>query len=41
MDRRRFLKASAAVWALSRVPGHAAEILEKKRRVGLIGSGTL
>ncbi len=39
MNRRRFLMASGAALAWSRVPGFAAGMLEKKRRVGLIGSG--
>ena len=39
MDRRRFLKTSAAALAWSSLPSHAAASLEKKRRVGLIGSG--
>jgi predicted dehydrogenase len=39
MNRRRFLMASGAALAWARVPGFAAERLEKKRRVGLIGSG--
>jgi predicted dehydrogenase len=39
MDRRRFLKTTAAALAWSSLPSYAAESLEKKRRVGLIGSG--
>ena len=39
MNRRRFLMASGAALAWSRVPGLAAQMLQKKRRVGLIGSG--
>jgi predicted dehydrogenase len=39
MNRRRFLMATGAALAWSQVPGFAAEMLEKKRRVGLIGSG--
>jgi predicted dehydrogenase len=37
--RRRFLGISAAALAWSRLPGHAAELLDPKKRVGLIGTG--
>jgi predicted dehydrogenase len=39
MNRRRFLQLSAAGLALSTLGSHAAEILDQKKRVGLIGSG--
>ena len=40
MDRRKFLQASAAGLVLSSLGGHAAEFDDqKKRRIGLIGSG--
>src|SRR5213596_736107 len=39
MSRRRFLWASGAVLAWSRLPGYAAELADARRRVGLIGCG--
>jgi len=39
MSRRRFLWASGAALALSRLPGYAAELAEARKRVGLIGAG--
>jgi predicted dehydrogenase len=39
VNRRHFLKLSAATLALSGLGGFAADIVNKKRRVGLIGSG--
>jgi predicted homoserine dehydrogenase-like protein len=40
MNRRQFLRASAAGFALAGLSSHAAEVLGgKPRRVGLIGSG--
>jgi predicted dehydrogenase len=39
MNRRHFLKLSAATLALSGLGGFAADVVNKKRRVGLIGSG--
>ena len=39
MNRRKFLKASAAGIALSTMAPYAAEFAEQKKRVGLIGSG--
>jgi predicted dehydrogenase len=37
--RRRFLQAGAAALAWSRRPGHAAELADANKRVGLIGCG--
>jgi predicted dehydrogenase len=39
MDRRDFLKGSAAVLALSGVPAYAQQLAETRKRVGMIGSG--
>jgi predicted dehydrogenase len=39
MSRRRFLWASGAALALSRLPGYAAELADARKRVGLIGAG--
>src|SRR5687767_10203716 len=39
MNRRKFLKASAAGIALSTMAPYAAEFADQKKRVGLIGSG--
>jgi predicted dehydrogenase len=39
MSRRRFLWASGAALALSRLPGYAAELADARKRVGLIGTG--
>ena len=39
MSRRRFLWASGAVLAWSRLPGYAAELADARKRVGLIGTG--
>ncbi len=39
MNRRQFLATSAAALAWSRVPGYAAELVDQKKRVGLIGCG--
>jgi predicted dehydrogenase len=39
LSRRRFLLASGAVLAWSRLPGYAAELADAKKRVGLIGTG--
>jgi predicted dehydrogenase len=39
IDRRQFLKVSAAGLALSAVGGYAAEFADEKKRVGLIGCG--
>src|SRR6266853_6856176 len=39
MNRRKFLRLGAASLALSSLGGYAAEFAEKKKRVGLIGSG--
>jgi predicted dehydrogenase len=39
MSRRRFLWASGATLALSRLPGYAAELADARKRVGLIGTG--
>src|SRR5438093_13732441 len=39
MSRRRFLWASGAALAWSRLPGYAAELADARRRVGLIGAG--
>src|SRR5262249_38072017 len=39
IDRRRFLKLSAAGLALSALGGYAAEFADQKKRVGLIGCG--
>jgi predicted dehydrogenase len=39
MSRRRFLWASGATLALSRLPGYAAELADTRTRVGLIGTG--
>jgi predicted dehydrogenase len=39
MNRRQFLGTSAAALAWSRRPGYAAELLDAKPRVGLIGTG--
>jgi predicted dehydrogenase len=39
MSRRRFLWASGAALALSRLPGYAAELADTRKRVGLIGAG--
>jgi predicted dehydrogenase len=39
IDRRRFLKVSAAGLALSAFGGYAAEFADQKKRVGLIGCG--
>ena len=38
-NRRQFLLTSAAALAWSRRPGYAAELLDAKKRVGLIGCG--
>ena len=39
MDRRDFIKQSAALVALSGVPSYAQQFADKPRRVGLIGCG--
>lgn len=39
MSRRRFLWASGAALALSRLPAYAAELADARKRVGLIGTG--
>src|ERR1700694_981523 len=39
LSRRRFLLASGAALAWSRLPGYAAELADAKKRVGLIGTG--
>src|SRR2546421_4684629 len=39
MNRRKFLKTSAAALALSTLPNYAAEFADQKKRVGLIGCG--
>jgi predicted dehydrogenase len=39
IDRRQFLKVSAAGLALSALGGYAAEFADQKKRVGLIGCG--
>ena len=39
VNRRQFLGTSAAALAWSRFPGYAAELLDAKKRVGLIGTG--
>lgn len=39
MNRRQFLKTSAAGFALSTLPSYAQNFASPKRRVGLIGSG--
>ena len=39
VNRRQFLGTSAAALAWSRLPGYAAELLDAKKRVGLIGTG--
>jgi predicted dehydrogenase len=39
MDRREFIKQSAALVALSGVPAYAEQLADKPRRVGLIGCG--
>ncbi len=39
MNRRNFLKAGAAGLALSALAGYSAELVEQKKRVGLIGCG--
>jgi predicted dehydrogenase len=39
MHRRDFLKHSAAAVALSALPGYSAQVVDKRLRVGLIGTG--
>jgi predicted dehydrogenase len=39
MSRRRFLWASGAALAWSRLPGYAAQLADARKRVGLIGAG--
>src|SRR5918999_761861 len=39
MDRRDFLKHSAAAFAASSVPAYAEQLADTRKRVGLIGSG--
>jgi predicted dehydrogenase len=39
MQRRDFLKQSAAALALSRVPAYAEQLADTRKRVGLIGTG--
>jgi predicted dehydrogenase len=39
MNRRDFIKNSAAALALSRVPAYAAQLADSPKRVGLIGAG--
>jgi predicted dehydrogenase len=39
MNRRDFIKGSAAAIALSRVPKYAEQLAETRKRVGLIGTG--
>ena len=39
MDRRDFLKTSAAALAFSGMPAYAEQLADTRKRVGLIGSG--
>src|SRR6267154_1816815 len=39
INRRHFLKLTAATFAFSAFGGHAAEFADQKKRVGLIGCG--
>src|ERR687895_734803 len=39
MDRRDFLKHSAAAFAASSVPAYAEQLADTRKRVGLIGAG--
>jgi predicted dehydrogenase len=39
MDRRHFLKSSAAALALSSLPSFAAQAVERPKRVGVVGTG--
>src|SRR5438067_11370483 len=39
MNRRDFIKHSAAALAMTRVPAYAAQLADTRKRVGLIGSG--
>jgi predicted dehydrogenase len=39
MDRRSFLKQSAAAFALSHLPAYAEQLADRRPRVGLIGTG--
>ncbi len=39
MNRRKFLRVSAAGMALSAIGNYAAEFADQKKRVGLIGCG--
>jgi predicted dehydrogenase len=39
MNRRQFIRGSAAALALSTLPNYAAEFADQKKRVGLIGCG--
>ena len=39
MNRRDFIKHSAAALAMTRVPAYAAQLADTRKRVGLIGTG--
>src|SRR6266545_6825710 len=39
MNRRDFIRGSAAAIALSRVPKYAGQLADTRKRVGLIGAG--